>query len=119
MGDLAFGESFGCLTQSDYHPWCAALSGMARQLAILLAIANLGFEWVVTMLLISGNLAKRNKNQEITREKLLRRMSNRRNDLLTALLDNWDKVTNTSVLLHRESSQCLLGNCVNRRSLLI
>jgi hypothetical protein len=21
MGDLVFGESFGCLDSSDYHPW--------------------------------------------------------------------------------------------------
>ncbi|POS72720.1 isotrichodermin C-15 hydroxylase [Diaporthe helianthi] len=118
MGSLAFGEPFGCLEQSDYHPWCAALSGMAQQIAVLLAMSNLGFEWLVSAMVIAGKLTNRNKNAEITREKLRRRMKVQRTDLLTGILDNWDEKEPLDMnVLQPNASMLMLGGYETSSSL--
>lgn len=38
IGDLAFGESFNCLQNSQYHPWIAAVFGSVKAIAWLFAI---------------------------------------------------------------------------------
>ncbi|KAL3295061.1 cytochrome P450 [Colletotrichum asianum] len=35
ISDLAFGEPFGCLQNSDYHPWVSAIFGAVKQNALL------------------------------------------------------------------------------------
>ncbi|KAL2022266.1 hypothetical protein VTK56DRAFT_5876 [Thermocarpiscus australiensis] len=38
IGDLAFGEPFGCLEQSDYHPWVHAIFEGVQQVGTWLAL---------------------------------------------------------------------------------
>ncbi|KAK4118830.1 cytochrome P450 [Parathielavia appendiculata] len=38
IGDLAFGEPFGCLEESRYHPWVSAIFRGVKQLGIMLAV---------------------------------------------------------------------------------
>jgi cytochrome P450 len=35
IGDLAFGEPFGCLSNASYHPWVAMIFAMVKQATIL------------------------------------------------------------------------------------
>jgi cytochrome P450 len=38
IGDLAFGEPFGCLSNAGYHPWVAMIFAMVKQATILAQI---------------------------------------------------------------------------------
>jgi hypothetical protein len=105
MGDLSFGESFGCLRNSKYHSWVAALNGMARQGSYLVALANIGFEWLIDLIFTSGNLSKRNANAKLTREKLSRRMTVERNDFIGTLLKDDGKVDSPSSILPQNQCQ--------------
>ncbi len=35
IGDLAFGQSFGCLKSQTYHPWVAMISGNLKAIAVI------------------------------------------------------------------------------------
>jgi len=67
---------------------------MARQIAVLLAISNLGFGWLVTTVFLAGGLKKRSNNTNITKDMLQRRMLKNRDDLLTGLLQGNGDVSN-------------------------
>lgn len=54
IGDLAFGETFGCLARGSYHPWVALIVSSIKTLTILGAIKQ--FPWLdrIWQFLISG-----------------------------------------------------------------
>ncbi|KAK9783859.1 putative Cytochrome p450 [Seiridium cardinale] len=41
MGDLAFGETFGCLERSEYHPWIKLIHANAKRATYLLAAGRI------------------------------------------------------------------------------
>ncbi|KAK4097704.1 cytochrome P450 [Parathielavia hyrcaniae] len=49
IGDLAFGEPFGCLEESQYHPWVSVIFRSVKQLGIMLAV-ELWFPGTVNLL---------------------------------------------------------------------
>ncbi|KAI8308337.1 Trichothecene C-15 hydroxylase [Colletotrichum sp. SAR11_59] len=49
ISDLAFGEPFGCLQNSDYHPWVSAIFGAVKQNALLGLIGRPDFIQAMTM----------------------------------------------------------------------
>lgn len=93
IGDLAFGEPFGCLDGAQYHPWVAAINETIRTAAFIQAMKYVGFESVLDMI-IKYAMAARKHHNEKTRQKLLRRMELdvERPDLIEGLLkkkDDW------------------------------
>ncbi|PVI03002.1 isotrichodermin C-15 hydroxylase [Periconia macrospinosa] len=46
-GDLIFGQTFGCLDGSAYHPWIESILNTIRWGASVTVLAYLGFHWLV------------------------------------------------------------------------
>ncbi|KAH8820182.1 cytochrome P450 [Xylogone sp. PMI_703] len=95
IGDLAFGESFGCLDGSTYHAWIAGIFQSARLGTILQALS---FVPSVKNFLI--NLAPKSareaeqRHKDWTRAKMLKRMERGcyRTDLIEGLLKTKDEL---------------------------
>lgn len=49
-GDLIFGETFGCLERSDYHPWISFIFATIRWGLTMGALSYLGFHWLVQLI---------------------------------------------------------------------
>jgi cytochrome P450 len=49
-GDLIFGQSFGCLEGSDYHPWIEFMFNTIKWGASLQALHYLGLRWLVRII---------------------------------------------------------------------
>ncbi|CAI0643456.1 unnamed protein product [Colletotrichum noveboracense] len=98
IGDLAFGEPFGCLERSDYHPWIRTISISAR-LGTVVQIAN-HYPWLkklmLNLLATKSARAIRGKNLNNAREKVQRRMDldgkGCRPDLIEGLLKKKDEL---------------------------
>lgn len=89
IGDLAFGEAFGCLETGQYHPWIAMIFQSIKA-ATWLQTANF-FPWVQKAILAfvpNSMLEKRKQHQRLTKEKLLKRINYgaERPDLIEGLL---------------------------------
>lgn len=56
IGDLVFGESFGCLEANRQHPWIEAIFNAVRQGAALTGLAYLGYAGLVQILLKAAML---------------------------------------------------------------
>ncbi|KAI1166340.1 cytochrome P450 [Nemania serpens] len=88
IGDLSFGVDggFGCLQNSNYHPWVHLMTRTIRQSAIIQSFPQLGFG----QLLVWANqlqLLAENEHMAIVHEKVGQRMqSGERPDFLEGLL---------------------------------
>lgn len=74
IGDLAFGEAFGCLENSEYHLWVAMIFDNIK-LGTYLQVANF-LPWIrrlVGALAPRALLKKRQEHMDLTKEKLLKR----------------------------------------------
>lgn len=49
-GDLIFGQTFGCLEGTDYHPWIAFIFATIRWGLSMAALSYLGFHWLVQII---------------------------------------------------------------------
>ena len=75
VGDLAFGESFGCLKAGKYHPWVALVFDNVKAVSIMSAIKQ--FPWIdaVIQYLLSGFIARAiHRHHALTKEKVDRRL---------------------------------------------
>ncbi|KAF4981201.1 hypothetical protein FDECE_17731 [Fusarium decemcellulare] len=89
IGDLSFGEPFGCLKESNYHPWVKAIFQMGH-VGVYMQTAS-HYPWVKNLLLsLVPEKAKREREShlEFTKAKLKRRMAlgQNRPDLIEGLL---------------------------------
>jgi hypothetical protein len=96
IGDLAFGEPFGCLERAQYDPWVAAITSMVRVSSIVVSLKYLGLEALIKPLFMISR--KRKEHFKNTRDKLLRRMAVKieRPDLIEGLLNNKEDLVNHS-----------------------
>ncbi|KAK0624940.1 cytochrome P450 [Bombardia bombarda] len=110
IGDLAFGESFGCLQSSGYHPWVKAIFQMARVGTIFQTCAHYPFLMKILLWLAPKSaMEERQSHIDMTKAMLKRRMESgqERPDLVEGLLkraDEWgltlDKLqTNSAILI--------------------
>ncbi|KAB5586234.1 cytochrome P450 [Coniochaeta sp. 2T2.1] len=87
IGDLAFGEPFGCLDRAEYHPWVSAIGATIRSSVLLLAAKyfNLG---PLLFPLMKRLMKGRKEHATRTQDKLDRRieMKNERADLIAPLI---------------------------------
>lgn len=87
IGDLAFGEPFGCLETSAYHPWVRPATEVSALSAALPAVSHYPLlKKVVMAAIFSVFGAKIEKYMMETKSKLLRRMETERSDLIQGLL---------------------------------
>ncbi|KAH8880867.1 cytochrome P450 [Thozetella sp. PMI_491] len=87
IGDLAFGESFGCLDRADYDPFVAQLNATGPASAWMFAFKMIGLDKIIFPLL-RFFVMRRRPFAKVTTEKLQRRMAlkEERPDLIGGLL---------------------------------
>ncbi|KAK0625034.1 putative cytochrome P450 [Bombardia bombarda] len=90
IGDLAFGEPFGCLDKAKYDPWVASINGTLKNTGYLLAVKHLRLQGFLVPLLLKS--PARQEHAKRTQAKLQRRMelTVERPDLIEGLLKNKD-----------------------------
>ncbi|KAJ5720735.1 Cytochrome monooxygenase lcsI [Penicillium malachiteum] len=91
IGDLAYGEPFDCLKNSEYHPWVSMVSRTSKGSALLRA-ASL-YPWlapVVKASLPQETMRLRREHMELNAQKAQRRLDRKtdRPDFMTAVLKN-------------------------------
>lgn len=95
IGDLAFGEPFGCLEKSEYHPWVAMVFQSMKAAAYLQAASYFPwFKLALAQLIPKSLVAGKLKHLKLTREKVLKRMNlgAERPDLIEGLLRKKDQL---------------------------
>jgi cytochrome P450 len=76
IGDLAFGEPFGCLERADYHPWVTMIFSMVKAGAVFQASAHFPFfQRLLISMIPKFLMAKREVHIQLTREKIRKRMA--------------------------------------------
>ncbi|KAL5353083.1 hypothetical protein ACLOAV_001113 [Pseudogymnoascus australis] len=74
IGDLAFGESFGCLETCTYHPWISMLFASIKAGAFLSTVRRYGMTWMMAVLVPKKLLKSRKDNTKLTTEKVMKRL---------------------------------------------
>ncbi|RMJ28739.1 Cytochrome P450 [Aspergillus sp. HF37] len=127
IGDLAFGESFGCLDNIETHPWIASIQGNVKAIPIINALRRYGLTWILGLLPTTPKLLEmRRRNEQFTTRKVDRRLQHggvARGDLWDSVLgatpdgeppmSRDEMISNTSaiVLAGSETSATLLSGC--------
>ncbi|KAK7420612.1 hypothetical protein QQZ08_010304 [Neonectria magnoliae] len=76
IGDLAFGESFGCLENSAMHPWIRIVFANLRTRAITKALSRLNFVDFLLPLLVSPQLIRQGAElAQLTKDKVSKRLA--------------------------------------------
>ncbi|KAF2801348.1 cytochrome P450, partial [Mytilinidion resinicola] len=78
FGDLAFGESFGCLQDSKYHPWIALIFNSIKAIAFLSAVKFFPLPLIPRVLAHAFSdkaLREREQHQGLAVEKVDRRLA--------------------------------------------
>ncbi|CAI6089477.1 unnamed protein product [Clonostachys chloroleuca] len=121
IGDLAFGESFGCLTNSDYHPWVSLIFRMARAGAMIQGLGHYPMVKNFLLSLVPKSMGEeRDHHLELTRDKLMRRMKRHedRPDLIEGMLKKKDELGITMDQLQANSSILIIGGSETTATLL-
>ena len=103
IGDLAFGEAFGCLENSSYHSWVAIIFQGIKQLTLLIQIRRLwpGIDDFFGQIFLKKVGAKRYQHMELTNMKVEKRMKlgSSRPDFMSAMLAKDDSGSEVSLPL--------------------
>ncbi|KAL7946971.1 cytochrome P450 [Trichoderma barbatum] len=86
IGDLAFGEPFGCLDESIYHPWVTLVFNSLKNIAYDTTFRRMGLIYKVLVLLIPKSIVNKMKeHNELSAQKVHRRLNNTedRKDFMT------------------------------------
>lgn len=76
ISDLAFGEPFGCLQNSNYHPWVSAIFGAVKQNALLGLIGRYTLLAPLLQLLIPQSVRRKaQEHLELTHAKVDKRLA--------------------------------------------
>ncbi|OLN81715.1 Isotrichodermin C-15 hydroxylase 15 [Colletotrichum chlorophyti] len=99
IGDLAFGEPFGCLEEGEMHPWVRTIFQMVR-LGVALQTANhysVMRKFITRVMSSRAMRERRQQHRDMTMQKVIRRIElgekGPRNDLIEGLLrkkDEWN-----------------------------
>ncbi|VUC37032.1 unnamed protein product [Clonostachys rosea] len=74
IGDLAFGESFGCMDQGGYHPWIHVVFSSVKFFIYRYVLCRLNLERIVSMLLPTRLKKGAEEHHAFAREISMRRM---------------------------------------------
>ncbi|KAG6363896.1 hypothetical protein INS49_008999 [Diaporthe citri] len=75
IGDLAFGEPFGCLEGGKYHPWVDIIFKSIKNMAFLTASRRLSWIGPLLMMTVPRSLGtKLAENKELSRQKVRKRL---------------------------------------------
>jgi cytochrome P450 len=121
IGDLAFGESFGCLDNSDYHPWVKAIFELGRVGTFFQASCHYPlFQRLILSLIPNSAKEKRQQHLDFTKAKLLKRMElgQDRPDLIEGLLKKKDEWNLDLDKLEANASLLIIGGSETTATLL-
>ncbi|KAJ5711183.1 hypothetical protein N7488_005339 [Penicillium malachiteum] len=93
VGDLAFGEPFGCWKSSDYHPWVATIFQSIKTGAFLRAVSVYPFLVVqIRKVLPNRVIQKRLAHYQMSKDKVAQRLAIERTrpDLMSYILKHND-----------------------------
>lgn len=116
IGDLAFGEPFGCLSSSDYHPWVAMIFAHVKTSAYVNVMGRIPGGLRLLQLLTPPRLMEQHKaHYELTRAKVTRRMekaTDERPDLLGYIMkqNNTDKAMTVPEIIANSGDFILAGS---------
>lgn len=99
ISDLAFGEPFGCLQNSAYHPWVSAIFGAVKQNALLGLIGRYALLAPLLMRLIPQSVRRRaQEHLDLTHAKVDKRLAlpTPRPDFIDAMTMKGDLVSDTT-----------------------
>ncbi|KAH8587676.1 cytochrome P450 [Bisporella sp. PMI_857] len=109
IGDLTFGESFGCLENSDYHPWVSIIFDNIKGGAIMRAFSYIPYGEEAAEYFVPKKLVARHKlHRQMTLEKVTHRtqLEEERPDFLGHIMKRKEKgftfpelVNNSNVLI--------------------
>lgn len=74
IGDLAFGESFGCLEKGQTHDWIAGILGNIHSVALIESLMKIGLGILIPLVVPRRLLELRQKNFEYSADKVNRRL---------------------------------------------
>ena len=124
IGDLAFGESFGCLEDGKTHDWIASIQGNVKAIPFVNAIRRMGLSWMLAWIVPKKLLEMRKRNGQYSEAKVDKRLAagDKRGDLWDAVIGGNEKeasmskaeiVSNASaiVVAGSETSATLLSGC--------
>ncbi|KAI1633880.1 cytochrome P450 [Biscogniauxia mediterranea] len=124
IGDLAFGEPFGCLDNSDYHPWVRSIFQLARFGTVMQTANHFPpLKKIITIALSSKQLRRgRQQHREFTKAKLQRRIelgkTTERPDLVEGLLKKKEELNLSLDNLVANSSILIIGGSETTATLL-
>lgn len=104
IGDLAFGEPFGCLESSAFHPWVGMIFDAIHLVAVKQALGYFpAVDRLLPYLTPKSLLARFDDHTAMTKEKTLRRKESK--------VDKADFVSNLIKPENNISDEELFGNC--------
>ncbi|KAK4223109.1 Isotrichodermin C-15 hydroxylase [Podospora fimiseda] len=112
IGDLAFGEAFGCLEKGEYHPWVKAIFNVGRTGVIFQSVVHWPFLVRGLIRLAPKRIEEeRREHIELTCGMLKRRMerAGERSDLVEGLLRKADEWGLTLEKLQANSALLIIG----------
>ncbi|KAK1961873.1 cytochrome P450 [Colletotrichum sublineola] len=121
IGDLAFGESFGCLDGSDYHPWVKSIFQMVRLGTVLHTGTHYPFVLKLMMAMVPEKMKReRAQHGQFTEARLKRRMElgHERPDLIEGLLRKKDDLNMSFANLKANSSILIIAGSETTATLL-
>jgi cytochrome P450 len=113
IGDLTFGEPFGCLENSDYHPWVRAIFDTVKAGIYINALKYVPYGQKAAWFFISKELlAKKKTHHQITVEKVKHRvgLTEERPDFLGNILKRKEKGFTFPELLSNSSILIIAGS---------
>ncbi|KAK1507463.1 cytochrome P450 ClCP1 [Colletotrichum tamarilloi] len=125
IGDLAFGEPFGCLEKSEYYPWVKAIFQSARLGVFAQTAGHFPFLKKIIFTLLATKAAKKARGENLARAKakLERRMElgkkeGGRPDLIEGLLKKKDELNISFETLAANSNTLIIGGSETTATLL-
>ncbi|PGH13960.1 hypothetical protein AJ79_03375 [Helicocarpus griseus UAMH5409] len=118
IGDLATGESFGCLENSRSHPWMVVLFEFMRTVPVMQALSDFPFSSILKPLLftlfIPLNIIRMHRAKQFSIDRIDKRLKlgAERPDFVTAMLENGsdyklskEELVDNSILLTTAGSE--------------
>jgi cytochrome P450 len=99
IGDLAFGEPFGCLDEKKLHPWVRLIFEGVYNLSILTCLSRSPWLYKLVMFVMpQGSTRKWTEHKEMSREKVRRRLASKedRPDFIDAMMRRTEASGNVS-----------------------
>lgn len=94
IGDLAFGEPFGCLQESTYHPWVDLIFKSIKGIAFDSSFRRMGYFHDILMLLTPKSMKdKFEEHKKLSEEKVMKRLKTEtdRKDFIASMVSKKGK----------------------------